>query len=118
MKASKHFSLSEITCRCGCGQVIIDKELYIILEAFREHIGNKRMITHCVNRCVLHNDNVGGVSNSKHIPGKAWDGHVHGLDNEKLHEIAKQAYDEDIISGGLGFYSWGIHIDSGKKRTW
>ena len=118
MNVSDNFSKNEIECRCGCGQAIIDKNLYKILEAFRSFNGDKRMITHCVNRCPKHNRISDGVKNSKHVTGRAWDGHTHGMSIDDLHKSAQFAYDKGIISGGLGFYSWGIHIDSGKKRTW
>ena len=118
MKPSKHFSLEEITCRCGCGENNIDPKLYEILEEFRVYCGSFPMITHCVNRCKKHNKDVGGVPKSKHIKGHAWDGHIKGMSVSMLHDLAKAAYNIDVISGGLGFYSWGIHIDTGKKRAW
>lgn len=117
-KVSEHFSLSEATCHCGCGQATIDKKLYEILELFRSYIGDKPMITHCINRCQKHNKNVGGVKNSQHVGGHAWDGHVAGLTTKELHELALSAYKNNILPGGLGLYDWGIHIDSGKKRKW
>jgi uncharacterized protein YcbK (DUF882 family) len=123
MKVSKHFTKEEITCRCGCNQAIIDIDLYEILESFRSYLRDKcgfevRLITHCVNRCVDHNRDVGGVDGSHHVVGSAWDGHGSNISNLKLRRLAKKAYKENIITGGLGFYKWGIHIDSSNKRTW
>ena len=121
LKISDHFSIPEIECRCGCGQNYVDTKLYEILEEFRFFAGRKPMITHCVNRCKEHNDKYlkyGASPKSRHLTGRAWDGHIRGMSISKLHEIAKKAYEENIISGGLGFYTWGIHIDSGRKRTW
>jgi len=118
MKPSAHFSLEEISCRCGCGQKIVDPALYKILERFRAFIGDRVMTTHCVNRCEVHNADVGGHPNSPHLTGNAWDGHVKTLSIKQLHKKAKEAYEKNILSGGLGFYRWGIHIDSWRKRTW
>lgn len=118
MKVSEHFSIDEIKCHCGCGQKNIDEVLYDILESFRTYAGNLPMITHCVNRCKSHNEKIGGISNSMHIKGHAWDGHIEGMSINRLHSIALQAYKENILPGGLGLYQWGIHIDTGKKRKW
>ena len=125
-KPSEHWSLEEITCRCGCGQAFIDKKLYIILEDFRVFVASEigyevSLVTHCVNRCVEHNNKFlsqGASPNSLHLKGRAWDGHGKGISLRKIKKLAKKAYKQNIISGGLGLYSWGIHIDSGNKRTW
>jgi hypothetical protein len=136
---SEHFSLAEITCRCGCNQALINEKLYQILEDFRDYIGNLRMITHCVNRCLNHNKSIYEglykrqgkvfdldhdqdlrrvVFGSKHIAGMAWDGHADGIIIKELQLFALEAWDDNILPGGLGLYSWGIHIDSGRKRKW
>lgn len=118
IKVSEHFSRDELVCHCGCGQCIIDNPLIAMAEAFREFI-DKPMITHCVNRCVFHNKRVGGAKQSWHIVGKAMDFHVAGMSNKELHKIAKRAWkDKFILTGGLGIYDWGIHIDSAGYRTW
>jgi len=118
MKITEHFSHDEIVCHCGCGQGYIDFALFDMLEEFRKLAGNNPMITHCVNRCITHNKKIGGAKRSKHLSGRAWDGHVSNVQISKLHEIAKHAYETNLLSGGLGIYDWGIHIDTGSKRTW
>jgi len=119
-KPSAHFSDAEISCRCDCGQAIVNKQLYIILERFRKLLGDVPMTTHCCNRCEKHNEEIvpPGHPKSKHLTGMAWDGHVRKYSNRQLHKLAKEAYKLNIISGGLGLYRWGIHIDSSKKRMW
>ena len=125
-KVSEHFSLEEIICRCGCGQAYVDPKLFIILEDFRAYLKNEvgmeiHLVTHCVNRCVEHNNKFlgqGASPNSRHLKGRAWDGHGKEITIKKLHKLAKKAHKINILPGGLGFYSWGIHIDSGQKRTW
>lgn len=118
LRISEHFSIVEIECRCGCGQNFVDTKLFDMLEAFREFAGGKPMITHSGNRCVEHNKRIGGVPKSKHLKGMAWDGHIRDMSIARLHELAKMAYETGVLKGGLGFYPWGIHIDSGRKHTW
>jgi len=118
MKVGKYFSEDEIKCKCGCGQAILDEKLIKMADGLREYIG-KPMISHCVNRCKKHNKNVGGVSKSKHITGNAMDFHINGLSNRKLHKICKKLWkNKEILTGGIGFYPWGVHIDTGRYRTW
>jgi uncharacterized protein YcbK (DUF882 family) len=115
MKISEHFDSSEWTCRCGCGQLIINTELVKMMERFRKRTG-KPVIVHCVNRCENHNEKVGGEDNSKHLTGDACDFHVKGMPMKELHAVALSS--EDILYGGIGIYEWGVHADTGKRRIW
>ena len=118
IKISKHFSISEIACHCGCSQAIVNKELIEMAEKLRNLTGLP-MIVSSVNRCTKHNSNVGGVSNSLHLSGSAMDFHIKGIPVSKLHEIALAHHTKDgILKYGLGIYSWGCHIDVGKFRIW
>ncbi len=121
---SKHFNteIDKIACQCGCGQEIIQYDLFEIIEDFREFIGDKPINVHCVNRCKEHNKRIGGAKNSYHVEGGAMDLHAIDLDMEELHRLAIQfqkEYNKDI---GLGLYDWGIHIDPSynhnRKRFW
>ena len=126
MKVSEHFSMDEIKCHCGCGQAIIDKPLYKIAEDFREFVKKQTgksipMVVHCVNRCKEHNKKFipqGASPNSPHIRGVAMDFDLPGLKMRKQHALAKRAYKLGILPGGVGYYPWGLHIDSARKRTW
>jgi uncharacterized protein YcbK (DUF882 family) len=118
MYISKHFTTAEFTCRCGCGQCIIDISLINLCEDFRI-IVNKPMIVHSVNRCEKHNERVQGFSTSKHLEGLAMDFHVAGMSIKELHEIASKHHaPSDILFGGLGIYSWGVHVDVSNFRRW
>jgi len=115
---SKYFTIAEIQCHCNCGQAHIDKPLYQMADALRDYLGSP-MITHCVNRCIIHNENIGGVTGSLHISGHAMDFHCKGITVKKLRKICKKLWkSRTILTGGLGVYSWGIHIDTGRYRTW
>jgi uncharacterized protein YcbK (DUF882 family) len=117
-KATEHFSFEEIQCHCGCGQAIINAALLEMAEALRAYLGQP-MITHCINRCVAHNAAVGGEKNSYHIKGWAMDFHCAGISMKELHEKCIGLWkSRSILTGGLGIYEWGIHIDSGPYRTW
>lgn len=117
MKISKHFSLEEIQCHCGCGQALVDKDLLYIAEKLRKYL-KKPMIVHCVNRCTKHNKAVGGVKKSYHVKGMAMDFHCRGMSIRDLKRECILLWEKKILTGGLGVYDWGIHIDSGPYRTW
>ena len=118
MMVGKYFSQDEIKCHCGCGLCHVAPDLYKMADALREYIG-KPMIVHCVNRCIKHNRAVGGVVGSLHISGYAMDFHCKGLPNKKLHKICRKLWKKrEILTGGLGIYDWGVHIDIGRYRTW
>ena len=69
-------------------------------------------------RCKEHNAEVGGVANSEHLYGRAADLHS-SLPPSRLTQIAEQVTAEMIPGkGGIGLYSWGIHVDTGKYSRW
>ena len=121
---SQHFSSDEFACHCGCGKINIDNELLIMAERFRAHLCKKykkeiRINVHCVMRCQKHNDDVCGSPNSMHLLGYAMDCHSDDISILQLHDSAKGVHGvNNILSGGLGLYSWGIHFDVGRYRTW
>jgi hypothetical protein len=71
MKVSKYLSLSEVACKCGCGQipqkVMLDK-----FDQIREAYGKPIHITSGF-RCEKHNKKIGGSKNSNHVKGLAID---------------------------------------------
>lgn len=115
-RISEHFTRNEFKCKCGCGQCIINDDLVRMLETIR-HRTAKPVIVHCVNRCREHNKAIGGVDNSQHVLGKAADIHIKGMSIKDLHDYAENNHGE-FLTGGLGLYDWGIHIDSGAFRKW
>lgn len=120
MKITRHFSDTEFQCRCGCGLLIVNTHLAELAETIRAHVG-KPVIVHCVCRCDEHNDAVGGAANSQHLPRnrcRAMDFHVRGMSNRKLRRVMKKLWKKRIITGGLGLYSWGVHVDTGRRRKW
>lgn len=77
----RHFSRQEFACRCGkCGGFPTepDTELVCRADALREALGVPIHISSGV-RCKAHNTAVGGVSNSRHLTGKAMDFRAEGF---------------------------------------
>lgn len=69
---SKNFDSSEFACKCGCGYDTPNPELIRMLQVARDLYGKPIRITSGC-RCIKHNRNVGGASNSAHLSGKAVD---------------------------------------------
>jgi len=109
---SKNFSESEWKCSC-CKQCFIVPELVDMMQKFRDRV-DMAIDVHCVNRCEKQNEKVGGVENSKHLKGEACDFHVPDLKIKRLH--AEVLSSDDIFTGGIGLYDWGVHVDIGEKR--
>jgi len=112
----KYFKPEEFQCKCGCKTNGIDHELVEILEKVREHFGKPVRINSGV-RCKTHNARVGGAANSQHLDiyAKAADiGTISGTTPR-----AMAAYVETLMpnTGGIGIYSWGIHVDTRKTKA-
>ena len=92
----KYFNKSEFACKCGrryCnGYPAEPKEKLIrVADKIRENLGGAATVSSGV-RCSQHNSNVGGVSNSRHLSGKAMDFCVAGKTaNQVLAEVNKHS---------------------------
>lgn len=85
----KHFKKSEFTCKCGCGLNNIQLEVVKIADEVREHFGSPAIVT-SGTRCEKHNKEVGGVSNSRHLKGKAIDMYVRNVSWNDLLEYLRE----------------------------
>ena len=94
----KHFKKEEFTCKCGCGQNNISYRLVGILEEIRTHFGNNPVIITSGCRCAKHNKNVGGVSSSQHIFGKATDFYIQNVNNDDVVNYCKQLVKQGILA--------------------
>lgn len=77
----KYFKRSEFACPCGkCGGFPAEPEEKLVKAAdkVRDYFGNPMTISSGV-RCTARNAAVGGVSNSRHLSGKAMDFSVRGF---------------------------------------
>lgn len=118
-KDIRYFTRSEFKCKCGgkfCDgyPAEIDMNMVKIADEIRARIGKPISINSGL-RCKTHNANVGGVSNSQHLFGNAADlGCPSGFTPTQMASIA-----EEIMcnTGGIGTYSWGIHIDTRSAKS-
>lgn len=85
----KYFKKSEFRCRCGCGSDSMDKTLIQTADKVRAHFGKPMEVT-SGRRCASHNAKVGGVSNSRHLSGRAMDFCVVGKTAAQVLDYVKQ----------------------------
>ena len=114
----KYFKKSEFACKCGkyCDgyPAEIDMGMVKIADEIRARIGRPISINSGL-RCKTHNANVGGVSNSQHLLGKAADlGCPIGCTPSQMASIAETIMGN---TGGIGIYPWGIHIDTRSTKS-
>ena len=67
---SKYFSLSEMTCHCGCGECHMDQNFLDIMDQIREDVGEALGVVSGY-RCIKHDNEIHGDGN--HPEGKAVD---------------------------------------------
>lgn len=80
----EHFSPSEMMCRCGCGQTVVDREFMDRLEALRADYGKAMPVTSGY-RCPKHNQSVSSTgATGPHTTGRAVDIAVRGFDDVTL----------------------------------
>ena len=113
-KDIRYFKHAEFRCPCGrCGGFPVEPQESIArtVDEIRYRLGIPISIVDGGGsgvRCVAHNAEVGGVSDSQHLYGLAAD----------LHSAASpaqmKAVAEDVMgrTGGIGLYDWGIHVDT------
>ena len=114
----KYFKKQEFSCKCGkyCDGYPseIDMDMVKIADKIRAKIGKPITINSGL-RCKTHNANVGGVSNSQHLLGKAADlGCPAGCTPTQMASIAEEIMGD---TGGIGIYPWGIHIDTRSTKS-
>ena len=110
----KYFTRDEphIACPCGrCGGFPVEpaEKLMRLADAVRE-AAERPMVPTSTVRCEIHNREVGGVSNSRHMRGHAMDFRIPGLTSDQILAIVRQQ--KDVV------YSYSIndqcvHMDIG-----
>lgn len=115
----RYFKREEFRCKCGgryCNGFPVEPDMEMVRAAneIRTRIGLP-LPTNSGLRCRQHNANEGGASNSQHLYGTAVDlGKPAGVTPAQMAAVA-----EDVLNGGggIGIYSWGIHIDTRKTKA-
>jgi peptidoglycan hydrolase-like protein with peptidoglycan-binding domain len=108
------FSRDEFRCpcpRCGGFPVEPDETMVRNADEIRRRLGVPVSVVDDGGsgvRCPEHNAEVGGVNGSQHLLGKAADLHS-SKSPEEMYRVAEEVFGD---TGGIGIYSWGIHIDS------
>ena len=107
-----NFSISEFTCRCGCGGKGMDQDVLIALQTLRTSFRGPLTINSGY-RCPPYNASaaVQGHPNSRHMQGLAADIDLDGIDSEAIRRLI-----ELVLGGpwtGVGLYPGFIHVDMG-----
>jgi peptidoglycan hydrolase-like protein with peptidoglycan-binding domain len=112
------FTRDEFKCTCGgryCNGFPVEPDMNLvrILNTTRKHFG-KPFSPNSAIRCTQRNKEIGGVSNSQHLYGIAADITVPGVAPKTV-----AAYLETLLpnTGGIGIYSWGVHVDVRKTKS-
>ena len=121
MKLTNNFNKSEFECNCGCempNEVFLQiQKLASQLQCIRDFISFPIKITSAY-RCPSHNKEVGGVSNSQHVLGKASDIQVSDSSPEAIYQVIDTLAEYGhVLQGGLGLYNTFTHYDIRKTRA-
>lgn len=114
----QYFTREEFRCKCGgkyCNGFPAEPAEATVraVDEIRRKLGVPVTISSGL-RCATHNANEGGVSTSRHMTGLAAD-----LHSSKTPAEMKAAAEEVLgNTGGIGLYSWGIHVDTGAYSRW
>lgn len=117
----RYFRRYEFRCPCGkCGGFPVepDEKMVRTVDAIRAKLGKPIGIVDSGGsgvRCPEHNAKVGGVATSYHLKGMAADLHCATATPAEMKKAAEAVMGK---TGGIGLYSWGIHVDVGKYSRW
>ena len=114
----KFFQRHEFRCNCGkyCDGYPVEMSPALVrnLEKMRIHFGRPMNINSGV-RCRQHNIDEGGAGDSQHLYGHAADIRtIKGTTPAQMAAYAEKLYPN---SGGIGVYSWGIHVDDRPNKA-
>ena len=118
----EYFTREEFRCQCGgkyCNGFPVEpqEDMVRTVDEIRRRLGVPVSIVDAGGsgvRCTTHNANVGGVANSEHLYGRAADLHS-SASPAKMKAVAGEVMGS---TGGIGLYSWGIQVDTGKYSRW
>ena len=114
-RLSDNFVVKEFACQDGSDPVFISRELVETLQKIRSHFGRPLIISSGF-RTASHNKKVGGATYSQHLYGTAADICISGIKPKDMADYAETLLPN---TGGIGIYSWGIHVDVRKvKARW
>lgn len=111
---SKNLTVSEITCRCGCGLSRLHPRTIEIFQSTRDFCGFPIFITSGC-RCKKHNQAEGGVADSAHTPNlfgwcTALD--IHFSTSQQLYKIVSGLINAGCLRIGINFAKGFVHFDT------
>lgn len=122
-KLSKSFKVKEFDCNCKrfkCNKTLIDLDILPLLEDMKQIIGAKSCIINSGFRCVEHNKEVGGSSNSGHLYGLGFDVVFKKLLKKIDSKYVCMLLELMQFNHGVGLYSGKIqyetHIDNKNRK--
>lgn len=123
MATSEHFTDEELSCKCGCGENLMEPEFLEALESLRLDQGGFPMVVTSGYRCPWYNSQVSKTGvNGPHTTGKAVD---IAIGYEPAFNLVKTALDLEFT--GIGIQQRGtpefrfIHLDTledNRPRLW
>ena len=118
-RPSTHILWSELACHDAAKTPYPHKwrkarlpKLARVFENFRSEVGQSLTIG-CAYRTPTHNKQQGGAKKSQHIEGRALDLYTpKGWKTSAFHALAKYLAHENQNIGAIGYYRWGVHVDT------
>lgn len=111
---TKNFKVREFACRDGSDPVFIHPVLPVWCQLVRDKFGYS-FSPNSAYRTVSYNAKIGGAAKSKHCMGLAVDIPAkEGTTPQQLYDFFEECLGD---SGGLGIYSWGVHVDPRKTKS-
>lgn len=106
-----------LNCPCGCGAVVDNIGVYLILEDIREHFGGSPVTITSGARCREYNRSISGAVHSRHIFNDAVDFTVKDVEPEDVFKYVDGMPYADSL--GLAHGSNFVHLDTrGKRARW
>lgn len=97
------------------GNIVLPAQL---VQRARTHFGRPVAI-HSTYRAIPYNRSKASPDTSRHVFFNAIDHHIEGVNHRHLLDWYAQLREAGAFAGGLGLYSWGVHIDTrGYNTEW
>ena len=110
-KSIRYFKAEEFACKCGkyCTGYPseMNRTIVELADGARVHFGRPGIVVSGL-RCQRHNANVGGVSNSRHLHGKAVDLKIQGI---KAQDLLSYILKQPTVRYAYAINETNVHFD-------